>query len=451
VLWKVSFAFVGITVLAVTLVGVFIWQSTQNDFNRLRQEQEDARFVRVATQFYTLNKAWRGLDAYIRAEIERERAASAPSGAPPPPLGPPMMLLMNSDLMALSNAGVYRAGQPVDRRLWEIGRPLVIEGAEEIRILNLGTVDLDERDRNFLQRTLTSILYAGIGASLVALIAGLALAWRLTRPLRGLTHALQQFDPAGKPLRLPNGSHDEIGQLIHAFNTLSQELYDANQQRRQMTADIAHELRSPLTVITGYLEGLKDGTLPPTPQRFEIIYNEAVQLRRLVEDLRTLSLADSGKLQLSPMDLNIEDFFADLQQKFVVQAEQRQIALITDVPPTLPALHADPGRLAQVFTNLIGNAMRYTPAQGRITLTAVAKEKGVILSVSDTGSGIAADQLPHIFNRFYRADDSRYADQQQTGLGLAIVKSIIEAHGGGVSVESTVGQGTIFTVQLPLA
>jgi signal transduction histidine kinase len=232
---------------------------------------------------------------------------------------------------------------------------------------------------------------------------------------------------------------------------MSADLAHANQLRRQMTADIAHDLRTPLTVISGYLESLRDQVLKPTPERFATLYDETQILQRLVEDLHTLSLADAGELPLQRRPIEPLQILAHVAETYGHAAEQAGVSLVTRATGPLPDVNVDYERISRALGNLVSNALRYTPAGGSICLSAGVAAGELMLSVEDTGSGIAAEHLPNIFERFYRADASRQQQTGGSGLGLAIVRSIIEAHGGTISVASQLSKGTTFTVGLPLA
>jgi len=214
-----------------------------------------------------------------------------------------------------------------------------------------------------------------------------------------------------------------------------------------MTADIAHDLRNPLTVIGGYLESLQDGKLKPTPERFATMQAEVQHLQRLVDDLRTLSLADAGELTLRLQPLTPGELLTQVAAVYQHQADQQHIHLKLDVEPHLPEVSLDPERMAQVLGNLVSNALRYTPEDGEIRLSARQTEGNLILSVKDNGSGIPSDILPHIFERSYRGDQSRTGSE--SGLGLAIARSIVELHGGSIRATSD-EQGSEFIIVLSL-
>jgi signal transduction histidine kinase len=217
-----------------------------------------------------------------------------------------------------------------------------------------------------------------------------------------------------------------------------------------MTADIAHELRTPLSIILGYSEALSDGKLQGKPAIYDAMYGEAQLLSHLVDDLRTLSLADAGELTLNRSLLPAAECIDRIAASHAELAAQRGIRLEVQLAPDLPFVDVDRERIAQVLANLVSNALRYTPEGGVITLSAEADDGRVLLRVSDTGPGIEPAHLPLVFKRFYRADDARPANGE-SGLGLAIAKSLVEAHGGTIQVESAVGQGATFTVALPAA
>ncbi|MDI6814167.1 MAG: HAMP domain-containing sensor histidine kinase, partial [Desulfitobacteriaceae bacterium] len=273
----------------------------------------------------------------------------------------------------------------------------------------------------------------------------------------GLTRTLHELKNAA--LDIANGkygrqvavhSKDELGELALAFNQMSRQLENAIQARRQMTADIAHDLRSPLTVIQGYTEALSDGKLEGGEEVYQILHQETQHLSRLVDDLRLLSLADAGEIPLALQAVDPKVLLERAHARFRMQAEQKQVDFSLEAPETLPAICVDTERMTQVLDNLIQNALRHTPAGGTIKLRAAQEQNQVILQVSDNGSGIPPQDLPRIFDRFYRVDPSR-SHNGESGLGLAIVKSLVEAQAGSIHVESALGKGTTFTITFPIA
>jgi two-component system, OmpR family, sensor histidine kinase BaeS len=285
----------------------------------------------------------------------------------------------------------------------------------------------------------------------IALAAGILLARNLTRPLRDLTGAIQAMTHGVLEQQVPVRSTDELGTLTQAFNQLSADLARSNELRRQMTADIAHDLRTPLAVIMAYIDGLRDGVFKPTPVRLDAMHAEAQHLQRLVEDLRTLSRADAGELPIARVSVSPAALLERLAAAYKPRAEAANVAMPVSVEPGLADVCADPERMIQVLGNLVSNALRYTEAGGRIALSARRQGSMVAFTVADNGAGIEPDVLPHIFDRFYRGDSARSQQDAESGLGLAIAKSIAEAHGGKIEVQSERGQGSAFTVLLPAA
>jgi signal transduction histidine kinase len=231
---------------------------------------------------------------------------------------------------------------------------------------------------------------------------------------------------------------------------MSQAVARANAARRQMTADVAHELRTPLTVIAGYIESMRDGVLAPTPERLSVIYAEIEHLQHLVGDLRTLSQADAGELKLHKQLVSPDELLQQARAAFEHQAAQKGVRLELNLNGEIPPITLDETRMAQVLSNLLSNALRLTPAGGRVVLGATATGDGVTLTVQDTGPGIAPADLPFIFDRFYRADPSRAEERGESGLGLAIVKSLVDAHQGTIEAQSDLGRGTSFFIHLPV-
>ena len=238
---------------------------------------------------------------------------------------------------------------------------------------------------------------------------------------------------------------DEIGQLAQAFNSMADALERSDGERRMLTSDIAHELRTPLSNIRGYLEAIQDSVVEASPDVIAAVHEEALLLQQLVDDLQALALADAGepRLHREPTDLAalIEQAVTSHQAK----AEASGVR-VTAVSAAVPSVSLDPVRVRQVIGNLIDNAIRYTPRGGSVTVTVFAAEGHVSVSVADTGEGIAPDHLPHVFDRFYRPDSSRSRATGGSGLGLAIVQQLVTAHGGEVAIESTLGAGTTVIV-----
>jgi two-component system OmpR family sensor kinase/two-component system sensor histidine kinase BaeS len=273
---------------------------------------------------------------------------------------------------------------------------------------------------------------------------------RFGRPLEQLFKTINAVEAGDLSARVPENNSDMFSDLIKRFNKMVGELERAEQQRRNLTADIAHELRTPLHIIQGNLEGVIDGVYEPTPEHINNTLDETKLLARLVNDLQTLSLAETGQLPLHPTRFLLADLIQDLTSSFSIQATSQGIHLIPVIADSHQHLTADYDRLNQVLSNLISNALRHTPKDGTIfieTESASSPERSVRIIVKDTGVGIASEDLPFIFDRFWRGDKSR-SERTHSGLGLAITKQLIHAHGGTIEVQSAPDQGTTFIIEL---
>jgi two-component system OmpR family sensor kinase/two-component system sensor histidine kinase BaeS len=307
-------------------------------------------------------------------------------------------------------------------------------------------------------RTAVLVWLSGCSLALALPLLAAAIAMRAFRgiatPLADVMAAADTVAEGDLSARVlvPDHGPREFGKLAESFNRMAEELERADRQRRNLTADVAHELRTPLHIIQGNLEGILDGVYEPTPEHVSATLDETRALARLVEDLRTLSLAEAGQLPLMLEPVDVTELLADVVTSFSGQAEAAAIRLSIEAEEALPGItiQADVGRLDQVLTNLMANALRHTPPAGAVTLQAEPTDTGVRISVRDTGEGIPPEDLPLIFDRFWRGDRSRTrADGAGSGLGLAIARQLVQAHGGKISVQSQLGQGTTFTIELP--
>lgn len=458
-LWKLTLAFVLVAVTTAGLVAVFIRVTSADRLSRLIVDQQRSNLAQSLADYYAANGSWAGVShdwpAVYTPFAQGYTGSSAPPAAPAPagrrdrrapfgladaqgvvivPLGPEL------PLAAKAPESVLREGTPV-----------LVDGKRVGTVLTTRwEPGLNPEEALFLERTNQALVLAVAVAVLVALVIGLLLARAFIGPLRALTQAAQNIAQGQLEQQVKVNSQDEIGQLAGAFNRMSQEIARINQLRRQMTADIAHDLRTPLTVIAGYVESMQEGVLEPSPERLSVIYQEIGQLQRLVGDLRVLSQADAGELPMHLQPVDARHLLERAAAAFRHRAEMQRVALVVEAGELLPELRVDEERMMQVLGNLLSNALRYTPEGGRIALSAQSAGGRAILTVSDTGSGIAPEDLPYIFERFRRADRSRHSEAGETGLGLAIVKALVEAHGGTVGAMSTPGKGTIVRIELPM-
>ncbi len=268
---------------------------------------------------------------------------------------------------------------------------------------------------------------------------------RLVVPLDDLLKAADRVGQGDTSVRVQEKGPREVRLLARAFNNMASRLHNTDKQRRELLADVTHELRTPLTVVQGNLEGMLDGVYPADEANLRSLLVETNILARLVEDLRTLALAESGALQLRKEATDLSMLIRDTLTAFRAQADSAGVALTVETADDLPWLDLDPGRIRQVLSNLVANALRYTPAGSAIRVRYRQAEKKARLEVQDTGPGIPADELPHVFERFYKS-----ADSGGMGLGLAIARHLVEAHGGTITAESAPDQGTTMRITLPI-
>ncbi|MGP4007702.1 sensor histidine kinase [Streptomyces sp. 4N124] len=288
---------------------------------------------------------------------------------------------------------------------------------------------------------------ATTGLVLAAAIAVTAvIAIRLVRPLRALTNAARA--PSGRHLRIPVTTKDETGYLAAALNDLSERRERTDEQRRVMVSDIAHELRTPLTNIRGWLDAAQDGLAEPDTALLTSLQEEADLLQHIVDDLQVLAAADAGTLRLRPQELDLRELIEQTMSAHQATVHAGGVETVVHAPDSL-SIHADPVRLRQVLGNLLSNAIRHTPPDGRVTLSARRVAGAVVIEVKDTGSGIRQEDLPRVFDRFWRAEQSRSRRTGGSGLGLSIVRQLVRAHGGDVSVASRPHVETVFLVRLP--
>jgi signal transduction histidine kinase len=458
--WKLTLAFILVAFTTTALLAIFIRFTSVDRLTQLVVDQQINSLQTSLSTYYTTNGSWNNVaQSWPQMQV---RNFPIPSAQTPDPNSPGGRGPGNQDqhgfgladaqgIVVVSADPNYPVGSSVPQNTLQAGAPVTVSGKRVGTILRASQPPgFNPQETQFLQNTTTALIYAVGGSLLVALLIGILLSRTLTRPLKALTEAAHRISQGKLEQQVIVKSNDEIGQLAAAFNRMSQEVAHENQLRRQMTADIAHDLRTPLTVISGYIESMRDGVLKPTPQRLSLIYSEIERLQNMVGDLRMLSLADAGELSLNPQQISPKTLLDKAADLFKFQAEQQAVTISVKAAPDLPDIRVDEARMIQVFGNLISNALRYTPPEGKITLSAQLSGSSMEISVQDTGAGIDPQELPDIFERFHRADESRHTEAGESGLGLAIVKALVESHGGTISAESTLGQGTTICIYLPI-
>lgn len=436
---KLTLAFLFVGLIGAVLVAVFVGVRTQREFDQFINDRNRQDMVQELANYYGQHGGWQDISAI---------ALRTPGGF----VRAPVVLVDNSQTVLLGTRR-YHVGETLSDADLRRALPIEVDGQVVGKLLIDTADDPQQRapyspETAFLKSVNEAIVFGALGATVIALALGILLARAISRPIRELTEATQRVSQGDLGHQVPVRTADELGQLAASFNQMSTDLATSNQLRRQMTADVAHELRTPLSVILGYTEALADGKLHGKPAIYDAMYGEARLLSHLVDDLRTLSLADAGELTLNRAPLPPLECLERTAAAHAALAAQRNIRIDVQAAPGLPLIDVDRERIAQVLGNLVSNALRYTPDGGSVTLSASTAGSDVLLQVSDTGPGIDPEHLPFIFKRFYRADESRQANGE-SGLGLAIARSLVEAHGGTIRAENGVNGGAVFTVTLP--
>lgn len=442
-LWiKLTGAFAAIIVVGVTVTVVLARQGTATQFYHFmvgNQMMRPASLQQTLADYYATHGSWQGVDATLDRLVR-----SASGGGMMGGMMGNMMGMFDSHIRLVDDRGVVVAdagngrGGALPASAVEQGWPIVVDGQRVGTLVIEGTaMTLSGVDEGSLLSGVTrAVLIAGLVAGFVALVLAVLLVHQITRPLAALNRASQQITAGDLDVRVPVQSRDELGQLARTFNRMAAALETQEVLRRNLMADIAHELRTPLSGIQGTVEALQDGVFPPSAENLESIHEQVTLINRLVEDLRTLAQAEAGQLSLHCQSLDMADLVARYVTAQRSRAQQAGIDLQLHVQGVLPPVQGDEERIGQVLGNLLTNALRHTPSGGSIQIRLSSTAEGVRIGVLDSGEGIPSQDLPHIFDRFYRSDRSRSRTTGGSGLGLAIARQLVEAHGGRIWAES---------------
>ena len=369
-------------------------------------------------------------------------------------MGMNMSMSMSSDDILLVDLNGIVIADTAETRIGSAGKDLsgkkvdLIVNGEKKGTLVLYQHKLQDLEIEFIKSSNTTILISGLIGALTAAIFSLFIAGKISKPLKVLMTGIKQIASGEKAKEISISATGEFYELGEAFNDMARKLERNEEIRRTLVADVAHELRTPLSILQGKLESIQEGVINPSEEIILELTDEVYRLNRLVKDLQQLSLAEAGKLPLNIQPVDIRLLIERICNHLQWLADERKIVLQYDKIPTEYFLHIDADRMTQVIVNLVGNALRHTPPQGMVEISAQPLANSFIIQVADTGQGIPEDVLPHIFDRFYKRDTSRTRDESGTGLGLSIAKGFVEAHGGFITVESETNKGTIFTIKL---
>jgi two-component system sensor histidine kinase BaeS len=422
---KLTLAFVAVGVAGIAIIAVMASRATRREFFSYADEQARLAFVQRLEESYLANGSWEGLQAELAEPASNGTVATRRPA------------VVSNEGVVVSPSERWAVGDRPPTDVLERGAPLEFEGQRVGTLLVEPPGDRPPGDGGeFIGRMQRDLLFGVAGGILVALALGFVLSRTLTRPMRAMTEATQAIAAGDYSVRVSVGPRDELGQLAESFNQMSSELARSRYLRQQLTADVAHELRTPLGVILGHAEALSDGVLPPTQETFALIHEETLRLNRIVEDLRTLSLTDAGEISIERIACELPPLLQRAVRTAQGDAQSQGLRLEIQTGPDLPKLVLDPDRMAQVLDNLLRNALLHSPPESRILLSAFRVGWEVVLTVQDEGAGVAQQNLSRIFDRFFREEAARPRDSGGSGLGLAIARSLVEAQGGRMWAES---------------
>jgi len=434
-------AFALVIIVIIGSVFFFTYHTTRGEISRFGERVElmqDRRVEVELSRYHQMARTWEGVQPFVVqwGKLYGRR-----------------IILTDNEGTVVADSEETLMGSPYTEA--EPGQPMSpMMGTGTIGLLRISHGESPDINRAALQITYGTIgrffLWAGLLAVGIALLLTFILSRRILAPVKALTSAAREFGKGNFSRRVDFRSKGEVGELARSFNSMAEDLEHTERLRRNMVADVAHELRTPLSNLRGYLEAIKDAVIKPDEATIHSLNEETSTLSRLIEDLQELSLADAGELKLiiGPEDVSrlIRETVTALQAK----AAAKGLTISADLPDGLPEVNIDSHRIRQVLHNLLENAVAHTGQKGRITVIARHKDNQIYISVADTGEGIPAEDLPMIFERFYRVDKSRARATGGSGLGLTIARRLVEAHGGTVDVQSQPGQGSTFTFMLPI-
>lgn len=451
---RLMFAFALVILIAIAIIFVIVNQTTTNEFRAYTFRGGTTNVEQIARElgaYYVARGNWQDVDQYFAQVL----GASAGRGRGTPMMtGVALLLADPSGTIIASREGAH-IGQKATSAQLAASIPIQVDGRTVGALIassqNLAAFDAQQQE--FLARVNLSLLLAGVIAGALALLFGFFLFYQITSPLNALTTAARKIAAGDLAARVANPRDDEIGQVGRAFNAMAEGLAQSETARRNMIADIAHELRNPLGVLQGQLEAMLDGVFPTTNEQIASLHDETLLLARLVGDLRDLALADAGQLQITRQLADLRALIEKTTSAFALQANEKNIALTTPCVENLPRVNIDAQRIEQVLRNLIGNALRHTPEGGAVKIecsVVSGQPSAVSVRVSDTGPGISREDLPRVFERFWRGDKARARAGGSAGLGLAIAQQLIAAHNGTIGVDSETGRGATFWFTLPM-
>lgn len=457
-LWvRLSLVFLLVAWIAVGAVALIVRSSIESSFRHYVNQRDNASFDSAVVDrleaYFAENGTWTGAEALLPGPRPGQGQGQGQGRGAGGAAGSGGRQVMVADMAGVVQAATDPAlvGTALDASVLADATALYVDGEQAgwLAQQTPGAQALGEAEQRFLDDTTDRLAITAIVATLVAVLAGALLAWQLTRPLRALTAAAHDLAAGALGRQVSAGGTAETTDLARAFNAMSRDLAEGEALRQRMATDMAHELRTPVSVLRGHLEAMLDGVFPLDGEHLAVAYDRTIHLSRLVDDLRLLTRAEAGTLSLERVAVPADELARRAVQSFEPLALDANITLEHDFDPGLPAVRADIDRMQQVFGNLLTNALRHTPPEGRITVRAARQGNTVRFAVSNTGQALSPEQAAQVFKPFWRAEDARARDTGGSGLGLAIAQQLVALHGGRIWVESTPGL-TTFLFELPV-
>jgi Signal transduction histidine kinase len=453
---KLILSYLAVALVTIAIVVIVTQVSSNQSLMDMFTDQQVAQLSDSVSAYYTSNASLDGfLDYYLNTQFSAPPQQNPGNFTQAPGRGTPRGIagLADASGRAILPSFGYDIGEMIPAERLKDAETVRVNGEVVAYILRdpVSKTDLKPEEQRYIQSTRLAIGLAALVGVGTAVLLGVLLAGGINKPVRKLTEASARMAQGELGKQLPVTSQDELGQLTRSFNQMSADLARGDAERKRLTADITHDLSTPLQIISGYVEMLEDGEVQMTPERLGIIKTEIEHLRRLVGDLTTLSQAEAGGLDIQKSLLDPAQLLETIYATYLPIAARQGVALGLEAPIPVCPVEVDEGRMLQVLKNLLENALRYTPAGGSIRLRVEQDEK-VRLMVIDSGAGIDAEDLPYIFERFYQADKARPANRGKMGLGLAICKALTTAQ--GCSIEARSGgkdQGTTIVVSIACA
>lgn len=448
--WRLLGSFGLIILVALGTVAVVSRITTEQEVQTFLGHSGQAGLENVAKaleSYYAANRTWQNVKSSFSMGSGRGQGQGGGANA----LGRDYILADLSGTILLSPTSTEVGSSIPEETLSQAIKLTVSGDVVGYLIPQGGVLELpDDFEELLIERVNQASLVAGLISGAVAILIALVLAALILRPIRELTKAAKKMAQGDLTQRVEVQGEGEFATLGQTFNQMSQSIQEAENQRMAMTADIAHELRNPLAIQRAHLEALQDGIYPLSQENLTLISEQNHQLTRLVEDLRTLALADAGELALNKRPLNLSQFCQETLIRFEPQAQTKRIQLTANCDSENLIVKVDKERLQQIYDNLMQNALRYTPSEGLIRLTFTKQGDHAICKIHNSGSELSEEALRHLFERFYRSERARDRSSGGTGLGLSIARKLAEAHGGSLTGKNHPSGGVVFELSLPL-